>query len=356
MTQWLAKQFFSNLLDPPYLSTRLMDIRKLTVYLHAADILIIGFAFLLSLMNIVFAARIPLWWLLILINLASSVLICWLAIARHRTGSRALRIIHEWYHGLVVFISFKELYFMIKPIHFGRDYDDVLILIDKWLFGVNPTEWIAQFANPFITEILQIAYTSFYFLFLIVGYEFYKRKQIDLFLYFMFTIIYGFFLSYCGYFFLPAVGPRFTLHDFPLLDSELPGVFLTSYFRWFVNTGGSVPLGVPNDIAITGAQRDVFPSGHTMMTLVLVYLSAHFQVKSRYFIFTIGTLLIIATVYQRYHYVVDLVAGAIFMLICVSTSYPLYRYIKTKFQTIESRFPSVEPSSVEFPTPESIQM
>ena len=31
---------------------------------------------------------------------------------------------------------------MIKPIHLGRDYDDVLIGIDRWLFGVNPTEWI----------------------------------------------------------------------------------------------------------------------------------------------------------------------------------------------------------------------
>jgi hypothetical protein len=34
-----------------------------------------------------------------------------------------------------------------------------------WVFGVDPTEWLLQFSHPFITEVLQIAYTLFYFLF-----------------------------------------------------------------------------------------------------------------------------------------------------------------------------------------------
>jgi membrane-associated phospholipid phosphatase len=316
-----------------------MNIRDLTAKLHAADILIIGFAGILTLINIIFAWKIPDWWVLVIINCVVTVLICVLGIERHRTGSRVLRAIHEWYHAPIVFFSFKELYFMIKPLHGGRDYDDVLIAIDRWLFGTDPTVWLHHFAHPVVTEVLQIAYTSFYFLFLIVGHEFYRRKQIDVFLYFMFTIIYGFFLSYLGYFLLPAVGPRFTLHDFSALNSELPGVFLTPYLRWFVNVGESVPMGVANAIAIAGTQRDVFPSGHTMMTLLLMYLSAHWKVRVRYFIYVIGALLIIATVYERYHYVVDLFGGAVFMLLCVTTSYPLYRFINNHLHTLESRFP-----------------
>jgi membrane-associated phospholipid phosphatase len=151
--------------------------------------------------------------------------------------------------------------------------------------------------------------------------------------YFMFTCVYGFFLSYLGYFFLPAIGPRFTLHEFSSLDTELPGLLLTPYLRWFVNAGGSVPIGVPDEVAIAGAQRDVFPSGHTMMTLVLIYLSAKLEGRARHFIYVIGTLLIMATVYQRYHYVVDLIAGAAFMTVCVLTSSKLYAYIKKHLQT-----------------------
>ena len=98
-------------------------------------------------------------------------------------------------------------------------------------------------------------------------------------------------------------------------------------------------MGVPNEVAIAGTQRDVFPSGHTMMTLVLMYMSARFNAKVRYVMYGIGTLLIIATVYHRYHYVVDLIAGAGFMIVCVATSYPLYRFIVSRLQTVEREYP-----------------
>jgi len=176
-------------------------------------------------------------------------------------------------------------------------------------------------------------------LFLLIGVELYRRNTKDHFHFFMFTCVYGFYLSYIGYFFLPAVGPRFTLHDFSALNRDLPGIFLTPYLRWFVNFGGSVPMGVPNAEAIAGTQRDVFPSGHTMMTLVLMYLSMRFRIRLRWFIAVTGTLLIVATVYERYHYVVDLIGGSAFMVVCVATAPLLYRSIRDRLATMELRFP-----------------
>jgi membrane-associated phospholipid phosphatase len=316
-----------------------MNIRRVTVRLHSADVLIIGFLTFLSVVNLCFALRIPHWWLMILINTAASAAICVLGWVRHSTGSRVLAVIHDWHVAPTVFFTFKELYFMIKPMHGGRDYDDVLIAADRWLFGVDPTHWVMQFSSPWLTEILQIAYTLFYALFLLIGVELYRRNNKDQFHFFMFTCVYGFYLSYIGYFFLPAVGPRFTLHDFSALNRDLPGLFLTPYLRWFVNFGGSVPMGVPNEAAIAGTQRDVFPSGHTMMTLVLMYLSMRFRIRLRWFIALTGTLLIIATVYERYHYAVDLIGGAMFMILCVLTAPFLYRSSKDRLATMESRFP-----------------
>ncbi len=299
----------------------------------------IGFGGVLSVINLVFAFRIPYWWLFILINCTVSVTIVMLAYVRHLTQARLLRYLHDWYVAPTVFLTFKEIYFMLGPIHGGRDYDGWLIAVDRWVFGVNPTQWLMHLANPFLTEILQIAYTLFYVLFLIVGYELYRRHNPDLFHRYMFTCVYGFFLSYIGYFLLPAIGPRFTLHDFSALDRELPGLWLTPYLRWFVNAGESIPMGVPNAVAIAETQRDVFPSGHTMMTLVLMDISFHARLKVRWFIAIVGSLLIMATVYQRYHYVVDLAAGAVFMVFCVRTAPWLYRSAKERFRTMESRFP-----------------
>ncbi len=316
-----------------------MNFRKLFNTLHSADLVIIAFFGLLSLLNGIFADRIPGWWVMILINIVLITGICFLALARASSNLKLLAYLHDWYVAPLVFFTFKELYFMIKPIHQGNDYDDWLIAADQWMFGVNPTEWLMQFSTPWVTEVLQIAYTLFYVLFLVIGYELYRRHSRGVFHFFMFTCVYGFYLSYLGYFTLPAVGPRFTLHDFNSLDTDLPGILLTPYLRWFVNAGESVPMGVSSAEAMAGAQRDVFPSGHTMMTLVLMALGERYRLASRHFVLVTGILLIIATVYQRYHYVVDLFAGALFAMVCVYTAPRLYQYLHDNVQTRDRLHP-----------------
>jgi membrane-associated phospholipid phosphatase len=222
------------------------------------------------------------------------------------------------------------LYYLIGPIRGGRDYDQLLIAIDRNVFGTDPTEWLTRLATPSVTEVLQIGYTSFYVLFILLGWELYRRHSRDRYDFFAFLCAYGFFLSYLGYFLLPAAGPRFTLHDHSRLNSELPGLFLTSYLRWFVNWGGSVPMGVPNDVAMAKAQRDIFPSGHTMMTLVMIHYSFRCQARVRYLILAMGILVITGAVYQRYHYVVDIIAGLLFAVFCLLTSGTVYTYIRKR--------------------------
>ncbi|OGU36952.1 MAG: hypothetical protein A2068_13220 [Ignavibacteria bacterium GWB2_35_6b] len=150
-----------------------------------------------------------------------------------------------------------------------------------------------------------------------------------------FIIVLGFFLSYIGYILLPAIGPRFTLHNFDLTNVELPGLFLTNYLREIVNAGESIPAGTPNPELVV--QRDAFPSGHTQMTLLVMYLSVKFNSKTKYFFLINGSLLIFATVYLRYHYVADLIGGVIFMIFTLWSGYKLYNYImqlhsKEKFE------------------------
>ncbi|HEY6953528.1 MAG TPA: phosphatase PAP2 family protein, partial [Bacteroidota bacterium] len=130
-----------------------------------------------------------------------------------------------------------------------------------------------------------------------------------------FLIVYGFYLSYLGYFLLPAVGPRFTLHNFADLDRDLPGIFFTHIFRGIINAGESISASLPNPVEVV--QRDVFPSGHTQLTLVCTYLAFHFKLKSRRFVAILAALLIVGTVYLRYHYVVDLLGGFLFFLLTI---------------------------------------
>lgn len=207
-----------------------------------------------------------------------------------------------------------------------------MITIDRWLFKGDPTVWLARLGHPFLTEVLEVAYSMFYILFLIIGYEIYRRNDRNQFGRLRFAIAYGFILSYIGYFLLPAVGPRFTLHDYARIDIELPGALFTPYLRWFVDSGDSIPAGASNAVARALAQRDAFPSGHTMMTIVLIALGFQWRTRSRFFILAVGGLLIAATVYLRYHYVIDVLAGAALAVFCLWTTHGFYEFMRRRFR------------------------
>lgn len=216
---------------------------------------------------------------------------------------------------------------MIKPMR-GIDYDDVLIQIDRWIFGFDPTVALHSISSPLLTELLQIIYATFYFLPIILVFDFLFRKQYLKAEYIAFSIIFGFFLSYIGYFLVPAIGPRFTLHDFFSTNDELPGLFITNYLREFVNLGESISSCTLNPIEVV--QRDVFPSGHTMMTAITMYLAV--KMKSRYWlaINITGALLIFSTVYLRYHYVIDVIAGLLFCVVSLWSGYRFFNWWQLK--------------------------
>jgi membrane-associated phospholipid phosphatase len=288
--------------------------RKLISYLAPVDVVSIIFMIFLIGLNLIFFGRVTAWPVIILIDLIVVGIIFLLAYLAETKKTKLLIGLHRFYSYPFVLFVFKEIYLMVRPIH-PMDYDWLFISIDHWLFGVNPTQWAAQFAHPVLTEMFQIAYFSYYILFLMLGIELFRRHTIDEFNYGAFLVVYGFYLSYMGYFLLPAVGPRFTLHNFYAIDRELPGLFFTTPMRNFINAGESISSVLPNAIQIV--QRDVFPSGHTQLTLIVVYLGHLYHLKTRWIMTILGTLLIVSTIYLRYHYVVDLLGGALFFLFTI---------------------------------------
>ncbi|MEP0823818.1 MAG: phosphatase PAP2 family protein [Ignavibacterium sp.] len=297
-----------------------MTFKRALAAFSPADVVTIGFLLFLTTLNLVFHTRVEVWLELCLINGTVAAGIVLLAQGAEKRQTKLLIGLHRWYLYPAVLLIFKELYFMIRPIH-PIDYDDLLIAIDRWLFGTDPTVWLARFAHPVVTEILQIAYWSYYLLFIILGVEIYRRHTLKSFDKAGFLIVYGFYLSYIGYFLVPAVGPRFTLHDFALMDQELPGLLLAVPLRDFINAAESIPTGVPNPADYV--QRDVFPSGHTQLSLIVVYLAFHFRLRSRWLLTVLTVLLILGTVYLRYHYVIDVIAGGVFFLFTVWSGHHL---------------------------------
>jgi membrane-associated phospholipid phosphatase len=282
--------------------------------LSTSEFITFVFLLFLTLLNCIFYTRVAVWQTLVLLNCSIIAGILILSNAAMLSHSRWLRLLHNWYPiGMLLFV-FKETYYMVHPIQ-PLDYDSYLIAADLFIFGVHPTHWLSQFSHPLLTELLQLCYNSYYVLLLLPVIELYQRTNRTQFFTAGFLLIYGFYLSYIGYFLFPGVGPRFTLHEFGLLNVELPGVWLTESLRHFVNMGESIPDGVMNAAAF--AQRDIFPSGHTQVTLVALYIAFTYRISTRWVMLAVGSLLIFSTVYLRYHYAVDVAAGIVFFLFTI---------------------------------------
>ncbi len=302
----------SSVPEIPYLSC----MKRILHALGPTERINILFFLLLTIGMLGWWQSIPLWWAFTLLNAGIIALVIILARGRERgtrgPGRDFRGFVHGWIMMTCIPVAFKEMYHLVPAIH-PVDFDWLLIAADRALFGVDPTLWLLRFAHPVVTEILQLSYSSYYLLPFILGLDLYRRGDMRAYMRMVFTVILGFYLSYIGYLALPAIGPRFTLHEFTTLEQELPGLVVTPVLRDITNAGESITSTTPDAAAVV--QRDVFPSGHTQITLIVMVLAFLHRARTRWVLGVIGSLLIIGTVYLRYHYVVDLLGGAVFMLL-----------------------------------------
>jgi membrane-associated phospholipid phosphatase len=195
---------------------------------------------------------------------------------------------------ITVSIIFNSLGPLIAAIH-TMTFDVYLIAIDHALFGVHPTVWLEQLVSPALSALLQFAYLSYYFIPLSLGIVLIARGRFKDFDEVLFGILLCFYLSYVGYLLVPAIGPRFTLSHLQTGNLQL------------------APFFEAIQDALNGLEKnktDAFPSGHTAISLMCLYYAWKKREQILFFGLTPLILgLIISTVYLRYHYVIDVIAG-----------------------------------------------
>lgn len=235
-----------------------------------------------------------------------------------QTGGRLAHIFRSFYVLPIGYMFYAQIHNYIPLVH-PVNYDDVLAAWDRDLFGVNPTEWIYRFANPFLTEYLQVWYNFFQLMLVFPAVSFYRQNAMRKFRVYSMVLLFGFYLSYLGYFAMPAIGPRFQVHDFHAIDRELPGLLLTEPFRAFINAGNNITPQMTDPYAVVN--RDCMPSGHTMMSVLGILMAWRLRSRWRWFITVGGVSVVVSTIYLRYHYMVDMMAGTALAFI-VFWTYP----------------------------------
>jgi len=268
-------------------------------------LLLIGLFFVVLL----FRGQIPLWRsLLWRYALGAGVLLVLKGCSDRGVGGRAGKFINDFspiLYIILIYQSLGDLSQYLRP-----DVDPQLIRIDFFLFGVHPTVWMERWIVPWLTGVLSVAYLSYFFLPARLVHTLYVKNSGRDFDLAVFVLLLAWYLSFIGYLLFPAIGPRYTLAH--LKSVSLNGGFIADSVSQLINF-------------VEGNQRDCMPSGHTAIALLVLFLSYRHARLLFYLFCPIVGALILSTVYLRYHYVIDLFAGAALAAGCSLFGPRLYR-------------------------------
>jgi membrane-associated phospholipid phosphatase len=219
-------------------------------------------------------------------------------------------IVRDWSSFLVILLMYYSLWGDATHLLVTHDADAELIAWDQRLFGMQASVALQPWVNPTLTAWMEFAYVFHVINAPLVACFVYLRRPSERFREMMTGVVVVTFLGLIGYLLVPAIGPMYTLRD--------------QY---------TVPLTVPLDIVnrqmefmdFARIRRDVFPSLHVGISFV-VWLYAFRNSRKLFWILSPLVLsLFVSTIYLRYHYLVDVVAGLILAPLSVLLSNWLFK-------------------------------
>jgi len=263
--------------------------------LRASDLVVIGYLLVESALIVLFARRPESDWLLHLgINAAMIAGIYVLIRGAGRGRNRVMRIARDWYPALYVLAIFKELGVLVPAVH-PATYDELLLVWDRAIFGDHPGSFFDAISSPFVTEIMRGCWLSYFVLPFVVCVPLYLRERRAAFDETVHALILGWLISYLGYYALPALGPGYFPDTIPAPEC--------------VNDPGVTQSVALTLFSLEGRMHDIFPSGHTIIALIALWQAARHRLRWWPALIPIVCGLVMGTVYLRYHYGVDVLAG-----------------------------------------------
>ena len=261
------------------------------------DLLTMGYALIVFLALALLGGDLPHQTALLAFHLGIFVLVRVVVPYGRRSRVRFLRFLTDVYP-LILYSGLYVAANCANTLVFADPFDPVFRGLDRWLFGVEPCVWLAQtFGSPVLHEILHGLYATYYVQVPAVAlvYYFTRRDRAE-FQRYLFTICLTFYASYLVFIVLPVHGP-----------------FLTRASDY---AGGTLFVPLMDAIYAVGETGGgAFPSSHVAVALVcLIFCYRHSRwLFGIWLIPFIG--LTIATVYCRYHYAVDSLAGLLWGVI-----------------------------------------
>jgi membrane-associated phospholipid phosphatase len=243
--------------------------------------------------------------------------------ARRKPG-RVLNFLRHFYPVLLYTAFFVETGSVNRM--FCLDYLDPMVA--RWeqaLFGCQPSvlfmeklPWLA------VSELFYGSYCSYYFMVGGVGIALFLRSR-QHFFHYVSVLSFLFYVCYLIYILLPIIGPRAFFHQvegysLPLATQQLA---VTDAYPEAVQAGMFFRL-MRWVYRVFEAPGSALPSSHVAVALCTVFFSFRYLRRIRYVHLAVAVLLCLSTVYCRYHYVVDVLAGLVTAAVLIPAGNWLY--------------------------------
>jgi hypothetical protein len=202
----------------------------------------------------------------------------------------------DWLPLPFVVLTYEMLH-RVVPLVGGSTIDATLVRADVALLGDHAAVLLEPIVCRPLTTVLACCYAAYYPLTIGVAAWFYARGRRAAFRECVAGVVGALFIGYLGYLFLPAVGPHAWL---PASTWSVPldGDFIGPAIRSLnANHGGAFP-------------RDAFPSLHTANAVTILLVAWRHDRRAFLVCLLPCAGLVAGTVYLRWHYLVDVLAGA----------------------------------------------
>lgn len=221
-----------------------------------------------------------------------------------RLDAGAAAFVRLVYTVIVIPLIFTQLGSLVPFVN-PRHWEDELFRFDLFVCGgANPIEALEKIEHPLLTEVLQWIYNYYFFIPVILGVAVVRKgRAVELARMLCVTVV-CIYLSYVGYYLVPATGPNINKFDYYRFENSVQGLFMTHEFR--------LSIAVVEKI-----KQDCFPSGHTAVSLTALLLAYRYARSSLVILWPLVLGLVFSTLYLRYHYVADVLAGILLAFLSV---------------------------------------
>jgi membrane-associated phospholipid phosphatase len=271
---------------------------------------------------------VPLWPWLVLAHAFCIALVHLLILSHARYPANRILDFLRHFYPILLYTGFYRETGALNQMTVTGYLDPYLVRLEERIFGTQPSLIFVQ-SLPLrpVGELLYAAYFSYYLMIGGVGLFLLARDRRQFFHY-VSVVSFVFYVCYLIYIFTPVMGPR-------AFERPIDGYELPARFRPEGSLGIPAPVQAAFFFQLMGwiyatfeAPGAAFPSSHVAVALTTVYFSFRYLRPIRHVHLVLALLLCLSTVYGRYHYAVDVVAGAVTALVFV----PLGNWLYLRFR------------------------